>query len=394
MKILEVLPETHKKTFQLMLDNLKTSVLKESLSAFSAIIEKHSDCQIYNMGLYYSAGSWSYCVPTFASEAGLTDVATDYCRHSPLTLDDQKTSLRWSPCDSPHHADEWLESLMPDTDDLLCSLASALDQIASYFSPEDVSLTDAQHHTLVCSIHEEIHSIVITALRAIARNPEIAAFARDAQCAVSLNAGDISQKEFLDDIKKINDLETAQRVAADLADAEIVSERESVLRDQKLKEERENPPQCDLSITDFVDVLEEFRPEFIEFDGGVFVDRHYDYPISGDSECETMANRFEVMDLLNNSKHFDEIDRLYGHFDGVNFTPDDLFPGIARALQTILREHLEQTFSGTKFMMYMKVDRMSLYHFTFCVDRENGFEFDLEPEDIKEGVEEVYRFGG
>ena len=104
------------------------------------------------------------------------------------------------------------------------------------------------------------------------------------------------------------------------------------------------------------------------------------------------ANRFELMQLLEHSPHYPELDKLYGHFIGVNFQPDDLLPSICRALVARLGKVLNATFPDQQFSIYMAVDRNALYHFSFHRKRNDGYQYTLTPDFMlaQGGVEEVH----
>ncbi|MCW9708722.1 hypothetical protein [Fodinibius salsisoli] len=232
---------------------------------------------------------------------------------------------------------------------------------------------------------------VRTALKKVRKTPVIQTFLEDSTCVISLSAGDIDEEIILDDIKFINGKEAWKRVEQESTRAMEASALASDRWEEKLEQERENPPTTNLTIDDFAELIEQFKPEFMEMDGGVFVKRTYDYPLLGDSESEALANRFKLMELLKSSAHYEELDRLYGYFKGVNFSEGDLLPTLCDAFVEKLGNRLKMAFGDRSFKTYMVVDRSTLYHFTFCTERDDGYKFPRYCEHSEGGVERVIR---
>ncbi|WP_288130041.1 DUF4303 domain-containing protein [Microbulbifer sp.] len=376
------------------LEKLRLSVEKESRQAFLEIIDTSKNLHLYSIGLYYSAGSWSYLCPTYASEEGLTHAAENALRHSPASVQEIKASLRWSPCDSPHHDEERLEQMMPETESLLNSLGSFCDEFDPYIAPHlwPEGSDDEIYYNLIRDAHERIRVAVTEGMDNAVQDESLKKFFETTKCALILTAGDISESDFLRNIKPLNDYEAFYRVSIDLAEASDAQTTINALWKIKEHQEKENPPTTDLTIDNFREVLDSFSPEFLVSDGAIFLNEAQGFVTSEINLAEEMHNRIKLMEVLRESPHYEEMDKLYGHFIGKQFSPEDLLPCIARDLTFKLGKMLADRFISKTFRVMMVVDRNSLYYITFHCKRDDGYEFKMMELQPRDGVYEVYEF--
>ena len=393
-KPFDIVPEPIREEVLQQLRNIHQLVLEEAYQSFTLILEKYKDLTIYNIGLYYSAGAWSYLIPTFSSDEGLALTAERYSKHSVSGIEEQKISLRWSPCDSPHHGREDVEAMMSKTQDALDTLRNILDRLDPDYNEQFKQLyTEDDYYEIIDAVHEILRVLVADALREIRTSLASLNKLDLSRCIVTLSVGDLSEEVFLDSLHLINGDELFEKVSQELSAAQRQHELEFDLMQKKLEDERANPPSTQLILSDFQSEIEKFNPKFIRIDGGVYLDVPCDYPRDDSSETEKSFNRIEFMKLLESSNYYDELDRLFGHFLGNNFQTDDLLPSICRAFAMKLGEALIDSFPSDAFKIYMIVDRNCLYHMTFCKQRHDGFQFDSFKFDAQYGVEEIYRVG-
>lgn len=394
---LNKLPAEYQQSITRIIQMLKETLIGEAARAFSEILASQAEQDIYSLSLYYSAGSWNYIFPTVASEHGLEQVTQEFVKHSPLTLEQQKIALRWSLTDSPHHGDSEMEGLLPMThlllDELESLIAKADPETGSIAWPENNDKGYDNFYDLIIEIHSLIHDAVVEALIEIARVPEIAEYRSKRQCVISLSAVDLSEDDFLEDVKKINGVETYLVVRDEFDQATQLEDDTGVLWEDKLSYNQNNSPSTDLILENFLDVINNFSPSFKVVDGGVFVNRDEYIDLTPDSAGEADANRFELMELLQDSPHFEEIDRLYGHFIANNFAADDLLPSIGRALTNRLEILLLKAFPERSFFVSLSVQRHSLYFFTFWQNRQDGFTPWLKYYSLDSGVTELNCIG-
>lgn len=95
---------------------LKTALSEAAREGWAAFEREHPDDEVYGVGLYTSSLA-TYIAMTVFSEAGLEEVAQEYADRAGKDLEAEKVSLRWSPCDSPHHL--WREDLFADSQRIL-----------------------------------------------------------------------------------------------------------------------------------------------------------------------------------------------------------------------------------------------------------------------------------
>uniref|UniRef100_UPI0040479D22 hypothetical protein n=1 Tax=Rheinheimera sp. TaxID=1869214 RepID=UPI0040479D22 len=370
-------------TLAMLLEKLCETLAREVPEALSVLLHDNHQHRIYNIGLYYAAGSWSYCLPTLASEAGLEQVASDYAIHSMLPFDDVKQQLRWSPCDSPHHSDEALEYMMPDTQEALEALSTYCEDLYD-FENDDFDETDAETE----DIHDSIHACVINELKKAVSHPAMRDYIALGG-VVTLQAGDRSQEDFLADVAAIMGDDAHKRVKNELSIANELFEKEHAIQQAMTEDQLLQRETTTLSIADFQQIIDGFKPEFVEKDGGVYLKSERSLPAYTDSEQESLYNRLALWEMLRPSEHFDEIYQKLAGLYGKKPMKLDLLPGIARALATKLKTELRLRFPNKKFKVYICVSRLSLCRIEFCTERYDGFDFDITSDDILPGVQEI-----
>ncbi|WP_166838886.1 hypothetical protein [Rheinheimera pleomorphica] len=367
----------------ILLDQLNNALAQEVPEALGTLLKDNAHCRIYNIGLYYCAGSWSYCLPTLASEAGLEKVARAYAVHSMLAVDDIKQQLRWSPCDSPHHSDTSLESMMPMTQQVLESLSMYCDELDDY-SNDYFDETDTETE----QIHNRIHARVINELKKAVTQPAMRDYIQQGGL-ITLQAGDQSHECFLADVAAIMGEAAHKRVEHEISIASELFAKEYALQQAMTEEQLAQLEATTLSVADFQPDIDRFKPAFVECDGGVYLAKEQYLPAYTDSEQEALYNRFSLWDLLQSSEHFDEIYRKFGGLTGKAPAKEDLLPTIALAFATKLKTLLQNTFPNRRFKVYICVSRMALSRIAFCTERNDGYDFHITTDDVLPGVQTI-----
>jgi len=358
-------------------DELEDTIAQEFEAACTTIIANNPSLHLYSLGLYYH--SWDYILPTYSTQEGLAQVAKSYAIDSEVEIELEKESLRWSPCDSPHHGEDELEYMMPITEALLEGFSSLIDMAdpmyEQYEWPQAYTDDRELYYDFISELHEKFESTVISAMNRIWKNKSLSDFFIANDCALTLNAGDSSYEDFLGHIKKLNNKKIVQKLTIEIESANKAYQEKSIISREKEQQELANPPTTALTLADFQDVIDNFNPTFKEENDGIFLDIEHEYPLFGSSEVEESANRIELMKTLEASPHYEEIRKLYGHFIGPAFHEEDLLPCICRALVHKLGEALTKKYSNRAFSVYMRVERDTLYFITFISYRHDGHQF-------------------
>jgi len=186
------------------ISKLKKNLYKEGVEHFEHIISTFGDEEIYTLSFYYNAGSWSYILPTFATERGLEEIAQEYLEHSGGSLEGQKINLRWSPCDSAHHEAHGFY-FSDDTDEILNELQNLTNAASAYIDESD-ELSDEPDAdiAIIVEVHQKIHGIVIEALQQVALTPKVVDYRKKHRCLIVLEAGDTDAKILNQDLITLN----------------------------------------------------------------------------------------------------------------------------------------------------------------------------------------------
>ncbi|WP_226661393.1 DUF4303 domain-containing protein [Microbulbifer aggregans] len=375
-----------------LLGALASSVKQEASSAFKKILTEYGGESIYSLYLYHNGDCTSYLFPGFNSENGLNHVAKLYSRHSQISFDENRMLLRWSPCDSPYHGDH--ESDLKKTEQILSELSKAADEASDhalkYLNIEPYS--DCAYE-LSREISKKIHDMLVEQLREISRLPDIAEYIQKTDCVVWITAGDTSDDP-VEDIARIHDESVACKVKQEMVEGERLSEIDYELQTQNAMKEAGNPSVPSFDISDFDPVVDEFNPEFVEHNGGIYlkgVDENAFLDAS--SRSEASHNIFDLMRLLKKSPFYDEIEKLYGHFIGAEFKKDDFLPEIGRKFSFKLRQLLSEVYPDRSFTIYMEVSRGSQSRIQFFQNRQDGYTPAFKSNLVKEGVRESWLIG-
>lgn len=131
---------------------------------------------------------------------------------------------------------------------------------------------------------------------------------------------------------------------------------------------------------------------FIEKDNAVFLNTKHDFPLYADYLRKAQANRIEIWSLLKQSKHFDEMYKLFGGMTGKNFDEFDLLKIIVRRMVNKLGKSLKDAYPNKFFKVFMSIDRYALHRIEFCEERHDDFDFNRSPKEILGGIEEIVIF--
>src|SRR5258708_12718859 len=87
---------------------LKTTMLAGLRAAWASLRGRHPGEQFYSFGLY-TTDLADYLMVTASTEEGLSEVTQRYVTRTGRDATVQRAALRWSPADSPLHAEaDWL----------------------------------------------------------------------------------------------------------------------------------------------------------------------------------------------------------------------------------------------------------------------------------------------
>lgn len=376
-----------------LIDQLHDRIHAEAEAAFLAIIDEFSSHEIYSLMLYFTGGSWSYLFPSILTEQGLDRVAEEYTKHSVLSFEENRSSLRWSPCDSPYHGTQPFLSMMPQTEQILESLTQRLEEIDVDMMTSDGGTGFEDSLEFSHFTYDLIHQRVVSALVKVAAHGRIKTFMDKTGCVITLDAGDWSRDNFLDDLQRINGQSAHDRVLSELELMDEISERQFHLNNEKMKQDMANPPVIGLTLEDFSALIENFNPALICEDGIVVSKSAAGVVGLHESTMQEAYNRIGLMDILRESPHFDEIDRLFGHFLGSNFQDNDLLPQIGRALVSRLAGKILHSWPDYSFFTHLSVDRNQLYRISFVKNQQDGYTFMAKTNLPLEGVQEVRQYG-
>lgn len=93
----------------------RETITRELADAWRTLTKRHPDERFYSFGVYTTELA-DYLMVTAGTEEGLTVVTNRYLAQKASDPFLMRASLRWSPCDSPLHAEGM--SLLPESDRL------------------------------------------------------------------------------------------------------------------------------------------------------------------------------------------------------------------------------------------------------------------------------------
>lgn len=365
-RIMSRLTLVEKLNIDAQLQQFKLAIIDEVGLAFNEIIQRYGEEGLYSLALYHDGNFTRNFIISFSTEKGLLASATRYAKHSPMGIAEHQCMLRWSEGDSPYH------EIYPELEKTELA-RSELESIVG----DAVKAVGEYDFDIELELHKEfsrrMEATAVQALEQVAQQTDITAFVQSNGCTISLSAWDIDGRHMLNSIESVLGVAERNKVEKQIQDAHELNERHWELTEaERLKSA---PIVTSLKVSDFQDVIDRFNPVFIEKDGNVFID---DKCISivnshlNSSRYEYQTNRFCLMELLKDNAHFDEMDKLFGHFRGPQFNVDDLLPCIARALVLKLADLLVAQFPEHAFYTYMEVDRFSGSSFRFFHNRQDG----------------------
>jgi hypothetical protein len=97
---------------------LETTMLAELRAAWATLRGRHPGERFYSFGLY-TTDLADYLMVTATTEEGLSEVTERYVTRTGRDATAQRAALRWSPADSPLHAEG--EALLAESDRLRCA---------------------------------------------------------------------------------------------------------------------------------------------------------------------------------------------------------------------------------------------------------------------------------
>lgn len=391
--ILQVLPSERLECLKKLIARISPTVEHEAYVLFQAIIKDHPGLHIYNFGLYFSGGSWSYCVPTFSSYEGLKHAVSYYQKHSVISEEQQTISLRWSACDSPHHD-------TAEYDQHMSGFSNILDELHKWentISPEALGCYEdyEDYYEVLGYWHDRCEQAVIDALKKVRAHTDIARYCERYDSVITLEGTDRDERYWLDSVLQINGDRKAAEIKQDIEELHRISELEIKLWREKEEEELENPPQPSFILEDLQPVVDAYIPRFINADdGAVIIDPPpYEYIGLGNlSSAEFNINRIDIMPLLRASEHGEEVDKLYGHFIGPDFHETHIVTEFARLIRAKIAGALLAAYPSDEFVLYMHISRMARPMIQFYKVRGDGFEHhcfhSIEYPDMNRGTEE------
>jgi hypothetical protein len=174
----------------------RTTLIEELREAWRTLRGAHPSERFYSFG-FYTAALAEYLMVTASTEEGLSRVTADYLKTSGGDPSLRRAALRWSPCDSPLHAEG--ESLLPR--------ATALRDAGP--DPYDDSPEADEMVTLV-------YEVAIEALAELDRVGTFGSEAERSALVLGIWCGDQSNEERVEFARALNTSVVAERFAREL----------------------------------------------------------------------------------------------------------------------------------------------------------------------------------
>lgn len=183
---------------------LKNYLQAEGIVHFEKIIAEFGEEEIYTLSFYYNAGDWGYIFPTFSTEKGLEEVAEEYMENGGGSLEDNKSQLRWSPCDSPHHGFDYFFS--ERVEDELYELERLTIKASNFIEEKDLPDRNGYraHTAVIVEIYQLIHDHAIEALQQVVLSPKVVEYRKKHRCLIVLEAGDMDPDVLNQDLVTLN----------------------------------------------------------------------------------------------------------------------------------------------------------------------------------------------
>lgn len=157
------------------------ALLDATRRAMNVYRERHGLEDLYGAGLYTS-GEIGYVFLTVFSESGLDRVATEYAKGCVDAFPNERTSLRWSPCDSPHHliGEETFDDVQVMLDAHRPSFEASDDEADRFVEDTlEACITVLRQLTAEGAFGSELEQIVLSVWMGDQPDEECLAFARE-----------------------------------------------------------------------------------------------------------------------------------------------------------------------------------------------------------------------
>jgi hypothetical protein len=178
---------------------LETTMLSELRAAWQTLRGRHPGERFYSFGLY-TTDLADYLMVTASTEEGLSEVSQRYVTETGSEPAGQRVALRWSPADSPLHAEG--EGLLVESDRLLRGGPGPYDDDTPE-ADEAISL---------------VFDVAIQALKRLDEEGVFGAGLERAQLVLGIWKGDQSDEERIEFASLLNPRPVAERFAREVAD--------------------------------------------------------------------------------------------------------------------------------------------------------------------------------
>lgn len=217
------------------LADYKATLHREASEVFPTIIKDLADEGIYSLALYNSGDTWSYLFPTVSTRRGLQSVFEAYRAEgamfgADMTDEQLIQSLKWSPCDSPHHDEDYGNTLV-QTEALLEPISNA-----AYESLDDHEDNFFYH------LHESLVAATLEVLQQLRKDGVFAGLDPD-EFVLNLLNGDQGDDERLVRARVLNTAPAYQRYADELVSS-VLDDIEAEMK--KIGYWNENPPSVEV----------------------------------------------------------------------------------------------------------------------------------------------------
>ena len=176
---------------------LETTMLAELRAAWATLRGRHPDERFYSFGLY-TTDLADYLMVTASTEEGLSEVTQRYVTQTGSEPAAQRAALRWSPADSPLHAEG--EGLLVDSDRLRRAGPDPYDDTPE--ADEAISL---------------LFDVAIQCLQQLDREGTFGEGRERAQLVLGIWKGDQSDDERVEYASLLNPRPVAERFAREIA---------------------------------------------------------------------------------------------------------------------------------------------------------------------------------
>jgi hypothetical protein len=177
---------------------LETTMLAELRAAWATLRGRHPGERFYSFGLY-TTDLADYLMVTASTEEGLTEVTQRYVTQTGSDATAQRAALRWSPADSPLHAEG--EGLLVESDRLRREGPDPYDDTPE--ADEAISL---------------LFDVAIQALQQLDREGTFGEGLERAQLVLGIWKGDQSDDERVQFASVLNPRPVAERCAREIAE--------------------------------------------------------------------------------------------------------------------------------------------------------------------------------